>query len=257
MTNFFSAIARRVTLPTAVRPRLPSRFEQPGAEGPAAENNAPRSTTQEDWASPRAQRAADSTSAELPSQRVPLAPAVPKLELREAAPVSAPLAAPVVEPRLSRVERLEQPPFAPTQAAPVAPPPAAVSSVGRHVANAEAPRRDTHVIERSSSETSVRSHEVRRERFEHTVERIRLESVVPLQSAPSTLNNVTAALPVAAVDPAPAATRHVEVSIGRIEIIAANGAPETVRVPLEKRPEPQSLEKYLSDRATRAPGGRA
>jgi hypothetical protein len=94
----------------------------------------------------------------------------------------------------------------------------------------------------------VARREVVQERFENRVERILLEPV-PARPNLAALGNTSPRLEAAPAEPPRLESRHVEINIGRIEIIAAGNSAEPARVTSAKRADPQSLEHYLSDRA--------
>ncbi|VVN83510.1 hypothetical protein [Pseudomonas fluorescens] len=247
MSDWLLALARRALQPPAIRPRIGSRFEN-DAIVPRDVEPAPQSQSQ--LASTR----------ELPTATaaIPVA-AQPRPEL------STPMQLPVT-PVLHRVASLLQPtpPLATVPPPMPGPPQTVLSSVFEAPKEAGLPqiplpsppvvdttqeqsalRLETRLIERSHSEQRIERHELSRELIERRVERLR-EQAPSATPASQSLHARQEPHP-AQVDGQAAAPR-VEITIGRIEILAHEAAPVTRREEPPRRLPAKSLDDYLSER---------
>lgn len=261
MTDYLSALSHRARAPAAVRPRPPERFEPAGMDevkAPGAALGAARNQPQHEQQSvavvpapappssfPASRLSAEPQVAEISATRSPTSPVEPVLSR----PLTSLPAIAVEAIGIARPLQLQVPVAAPTP-----------TPTGAAPLTLETRHTETRVIERLSHELRVEPGQLTRELLERRVERIANEQLpvarveVNRPVAPARLDGAaTAATPAAA-------GRLVEISIGRIEIVAGPAAPAPPeRAQRPKASEPQGLESYLLERSAseRARGGRA
>ncbi|WP_338922980.1 hypothetical protein V0M98_12875 [Pseudomonas silesiensis] len=244
MSDLLLVLARRALQPSAIRPRIGSRFENDAIMLRDVEQAPP---------SP------------LASPREPTTPIAPKPEVVQPDPESStPMPLPVT-PVLRRATSLLQPPPVTANPPPTPGPlPNRVSSVLASPKDAGLPRiplplppvvdtaqgqsplrLETRLIERTRSEQRVERHELSRELIERRVERLH-EQPPTATAAPGPLH--------ARQEPRPpqldgqVVAPRVEITIGRIEILPHEAAPAARREEPLRRLPAKSLDDYLRER---------
>ena len=244
MSDLLLVLARRALQPSAIRPRIGSRFENDAIMLRDVEQAPP---------SP------------LASPREPTTPIAPKPEVVQPDPESStPLPLPVT-PVLRRATSLLQPPPVTSNPLPTPGPlPNRVSSVFVSPKDAGLPRiplplppvvdtaqgqsplrLETRLIEHTHSEQRVERHELSRELIERRVERLH-EQPPTATAAPGPLH--------ARPEPRPpqldgqVVAPRVEITIGRIEILPHEAAPAARREEPLRRLPAKSLDDYLRER---------
>ncbi|WCM54374.1 hypothetical protein OH720_15625 [Pseudomonas sp. WJP1] len=246
MNDLLLGLARRVLYPPAIRPRLASRFEAEGI-APSRWEQAPETLIAQ--AGEVLTVAAQRPDTALPSHE-PITPIRPDPVLPSPVPVTAASYTSSFErnalpPTVALPQAFPGSPFtqmheAPTvQSAPATPPLALATP-------AHSPSlHDTRPVERLLHRERIEQQTTHRETIERRVERLRVSTPNTAVPQPPQLSmpEARATQP----QPLPAAPR-IEISIGRIEIIAQSPAPAGRREEPPPRLPAKSLEEYLSER---------